>query len=248
MFDAAVLSLFPGDITRDRLPDAAAIAAHVRRWGILVIPGLVQGSVLESLNQDFDRMIAARRSLGFAIDEYDNMVNLRLVRDRLGPDLFPATAGFFNQPFMSDVADVYFGPGAYRLNGEIFVSDLKETTGPQTAPPFALHFDKRQVLKFFVYLSDTTEANGAMRVLPGSNQRNRAVREQAMQHSALNDIANVLPEPQTPSIPVCGPAGTLFIFDTDVCHGASRVQPGHTRRSMRGHTHSQAMLKAMGIH
>jgi hypothetical protein len=102
------------------------------------------------------------------------------------------------------------------------------------------------VLKFFVYLTD--EANSAMRVLPGSNVRNRAMREKAMNEGAINDVANVLPEPASPSIPVYGPAGTLFVFDTDVCYGASRVQPGHSRRTMRGHSHSHSMLRAMGMH
>lgn len=242
------LSLSAATVTYGRLGLPADVAAAVRRWGIAVFPGLVTGETLAGLNTEFDRMMAARRDLGVPVDEYGNMVNLRLNRERLSPAAFPATAAFFAHPFMGAVADAYFGPGSYRLNGEIFVSDLAETKGLQTAPPFALHFDKRQVLKFFVYLTDTHEANGAMRALPGSNLRNREVRERAMTERALNDIQNILPEPETPSIPICGPAGTLFVFDTDMCHGASTVQPGHRRRTMRGHTHSHAMLKAMGVH
>lgn len=235
-------------VTHARMGTPAEVAEAVRRWGIAIFPGLVTGETLDRLNHEFDRMMAARDSLGVPVDAYGNIVNLRLTRDRLPPALFPATAGLFAEPFMAAVADAYFGAGAYRLNGEIFVTDLGETKGPQTAPPFALHFDKRQVLKFFIYLTDTDEANGAMRALPGSNLRNRQLREQAMSERALSDIANVLPEPETPSIPICGPPGTLFVFDTDMCHGASVVQPGRRRRTMRGHTHSHAMLKAMGVH
>lgn len=244
----ADVSLSAETVTHAHLGTPAEVAAAVRRWGIAVFPGLVTGSTLSALNQEFDRMMAARATLGVPVDESGNLVNLRLTRERLPPEYFPATARLFAEPLMSAVADAYFGAGAYRLNGEIFVSDLAETRGPQPAPPFALHFDKRQVLKFFIYLTDTDEANGAMRALPGSNLRNRAVREQAMTEGALNDIANVLPEPETPSIPIRGPAGTLFVFDTDMCHGASVVQPGRRRRTMRGHTHSHAMLRAMGVH
>lgn len=244
---SADVSLSAATVTYPRLGTAADIAAAVRRWGIAVFPGLLAGPGLAALNDEFDRMIATRRDLGVPVDEYGNMVNLRLTRERM-PGAFPATAGLFAEPFMAAIGDAYFGADAYRLNGEIFVTDLAETAGPQTAPPFALHFDKRQVLKFFVYLTDTDEVNGAMRALPGSNLRNRAVREQAMTERALSDIANILPEPETPSIPIRGPAGTLFVFDTDMCHGASIVQPGHRRRTMRGHSHSHAMLKAMGMH
>jgi hypothetical protein len=245
-FVSADVSLSADTVTYPRLGAAADVAGAIRRWGIAVFPGLLAGPGLAVLNDEFDRMIAARGDLGVPVDEYGNMINLRLTRERL-PGLFPATARLFAEPFMAAIADAFFGAGDYRLNGEIFVTDLAATIGAQTAPPFALHFDKRQVLKFFVYLTDTDESNGAMRALPGSNLRNRAVRERAMTERALNDIANTLPEPETPSIPICGPAGTLFVFDTDVCHGASVVQPGHRRRTMRGHTHSHSMLKAMGV-
>lgn len=247
-YDDAAVSLSPATIYRDRFTSVADIVETVRRWGIIVFPGFVQGAQLTRLNTEFDAMIAARKELGFLLDEYENIVNIRVLRPKLDASRFPETAGFFAQPLMSEVADAYFGAGSYRLNGEIFVSDLAETLGPQKAPPFALHFDKRQVLKFFVYLTDTDARNGAMRVLPGSNLANRAAREAAMARGAINEIPNVLPEPATPSMPVSGPAGTMFVFDTDMCHGASVVQTGLTRRTMRGHTHSHAMLRAMGVH
>jgi len=247
-FDQSQVSLTPGTIYRDGFTSVADVVETVRRWGIIVFPAFVTGESLARLNAEFNDMIAGRRALGFQVDEYENIVNIRLMRAKLEALPFRETAHFFAQPMMSEAADAYFGAGTHRLNGEIFVSDLAETKGLQSAPPFALHFDKRQVLKFFLYLTDTDERNGAMRVLPGSNLRNRAARLEAMDRGAINDIANVLPEPATPSIPVCGPAGTMFVFDTDVCHGASVVQPGYTRRTMRGHTHSHAMLQAMGVH
>jgi hypothetical protein len=247
-YSEADISLAPATITRAGLLSPLEIADHVRRWGIVVFPGLFQGDRLARLNAEFDLMMGLRERLGFAVDAYDNLVNIRVIRDRLPLEAFPTTSATFAETFMDQTAAAYFGDGAYRLNGEIFVTALAETIGPQHAPPFALHFDKRQVLKFFVYLSDTDERNGAMRVLPGSNLRNRETRERAMREAAIDDIANVLPEPQTPSIPICGPAGTMFVFDTDVCHGASVVGPGQRRRTMRGHTHARSMLRAMGIH
>lgn len=247
LFDESAVTLSMDTVTRDSFTTAEDIAATVRRWGLIVFPGFLKGDRLANLNAEFDALMAARHSLGFTRDEYENIANIRVTRSKLDAFRFGETARFFESPFMLDVADAYFGPGTYRLNGEIFVSNLTETLGPQTAPPFALHFDKRQVLKFFVYLSDTDERNGAMRALPGSNVRNRAAREAAMTTQALNEIPNVLPEPETPSMPIRGPAGTLFVFDTDICHGASSVQAGFTRRTMRGHTHSLAMLRAMGI-
>ncbi len=246
IYNQSDISVETKSVYRNSFTSVEDIVETVRKWGIIVFPDYVQGSRLANLNVEFDGLLANRSQLGFAVDEYENIANVRVRRNDLNSTDYPETASFFEEPFMSDVSDAYFGAGDYRLNGEIFVSEITETKGPQLKPPFALHFDKRNVLKFFIYLTDTDERNGAMRALPGSNLRNRIAREEAMRCSALNDIKNVLPEPLVPSIPICGPAGTLFIFDTDMCHGASSVEAGFTRRTMRGHTHSHAMLRAMG--
>ena len=188
---------------------------------------------------------ANREALGFNVDDFDNLVNMRIIRERLNQNVFPTTSALFSLPWMDKVATAYFGWKDYKLNDEIFVTDLSETTGSQDNPPFALHFDKRQVLKFFIYLTDSDESNGAMRASPGSHYINRERRLAAMQQRSLNEIMNILPEPEAPSIPIVGPAGTMFVFDTDMGHGASQVQSGKNCRTMRGHTHSHAMLDAM---
>lgn len=222
-------------------------ANAVKSNGIVVFPAALDSKVTSALNVEFDRLLNPnnREALGFRVDDYDNIVNVRIVRDRLDASIFPAIGALFSFSWMDEVAAAFFGAGSYKLNDEIFVSDISETKGPQPNPPFALHFDKRQVLKFFVYLSDTDEGNGAMRVSPGSHHINKERRLTSMEQGTLQEIPNVLPEPDVPSVPIVGPAGTLFVFDTDMGHGASHVAPRKTRRTMRGHTHSLEMLDAM---
>jgi hypothetical protein len=237
----------PATVTRDRFTSVADVVATVRRWGVIVFPGYVTASACERLDAELTRMVAVRRQLGCGLDEYENMINLRLERERIA-EIFPATHAFFSQALMDEIAQAYFAPDSCRLNHQIFCTVLTETLGPQAAPPFALHFDKRQCLKFFVYLTDTDEGNGAMRARPGSIVANRVVRERASAlHADLNEIANVRPEAESPTLPICGPAGTLFVFDTDMDHGAGTVRPGRARRTMRGHTQSHRMLSRMGM-
>ena len=236
MYDSGEISLSREPIYRPAWTSVDDIIATVRRWGIIVFPEFVPAKSLAALNAEFDAMMAQRASLGFVRDEYDNLANIRVVRARLDRTAFPATSTFFSDPMMTAVADAYYGPGLYRLNYEIFVSNLAETQGPQHAPPFALHFDRKNLLKFFIYLTDTDESNGAMRASPGSNGRNRVARLESLKTTNVRDVENVVPEPATPSMPITGPAGTMFVFDTDVCHGASVVGSGRTRRTMRGHT------------
>lgn len=222
-------------------------ANAVKSKGIIVFPAALDSKMVSNLNIEFDRLLdpAHREALGFRVDDYDNILNMRIIREHLNASIFPSIDTLFSFSWMEDVAAAYFGTGRYKLNDEIFVSDISETKGVQPAPPFALHFDKRQVLKFFVYLSDTDEENGAMRASPGSHHINRERRLASMEQGTLQEIPNVLPEPEVPSVPIVGPAGTMFIFDTDMGHGASHVGPGQTRRTMRGHTHSLEMLDAM---
>lgn len=251
-FEAGVVSLDPTNIYRDSYTCLDDILATVRRWGIIVFPAFVTGKLLRDLNAELDRMVETRHDLGCKLDEYDNMINLRL--DQLAQRdhavyraRFPATMDFFAQDFMREIVTAYYRPEEFALNYEIFATVLSETKGPQTKPPFALHFDKWHCLKFFVYLADTDERNGAMRVTPGSIVRNRSTRQQVMQQLAnVEAMQNVVPEPAEPSIPIAGPAGTMFIFDTDVNHGASAVQAGFTRRTLRGHTIILPQLRRMG--
>lgn len=234
-------------ITSDVQLSPEGTAEAVKENGIVVFPSILEPEVVKQLNVEFDRILnpSHRVALSFPVDEYDNILNMRIVRDRLSVSAFPATSALFSFSWMDEVATAFFGADRYMLNDDIFVSDLSETKGPQPNPPFALHFDKRQVLKFFVYLTDTDESNGAMRASPGSHRINRESRIEAMQAGRLQDVPNILPEPDVPSVPICGPAGTMFVFDTDVGHGASWVSEGKTRRTMRGHTHSLEILDAM---
>ena len=240
------MSLDPATIYRDGFTSVADVVETTRRWGIIAFPAFVLPDLLARMNDELDLMIRARRDIGAHVDEYENIINLRLDRETYTP-AFPASLGFFGQNFMREIAAIYFAPEDFKLNRQISASVLSETKTRQIKPPFALHFDKRQCLKFYVYLSDTNERNGAIRAPPGTILRNRAVCERAMREVGdMNDINNIIPEPEVPSIPIPGPAGTMFIFDTDVNHGASTVLPGHTRRVLRGHTQSLSMLRKIG--
>jgi hypothetical protein len=244
-YPEGMISLDPATIYRERFTSAADVVETVRRWGIIVFPAFVPPDVLARLNAELDLMIEVRGQLGAPVDAYGNLVNLRLDRETYR-QVFPATTGFFGQNLMQDVAGAYFDE-AFQLNRQIFANVIGETKTRQAKPPFALHFDKRPSLKFFVYLSATDARNGAMRVTPGSIMHNRPIREQAsVLTEDLEQIENVVPEPLVPSIPVTGPAGTMFVFDPDVNHGAGTVQPGLTRRTMRGHTQTNRILRRIG--
>lgn len=223
------------------------VLRRIRDDGIVVFPGLLSGANLESLSREFEEMVQQRHRLNYPVDEQAHLVTVRAQRDNLRQKGFEATADFFSQNFMSKLAAAYYGTKDVAVNHEIFINLNTHSPESPGKPPFVLHFDKRVVFKFFLYLDDTTASNGAMWVSPGTHKPNERVRKTAMQDAQdLNQIDNVLDEEAHPSFPIEGPAGTMFIFTTDVGHKAGAVEKGQKRRIMRGHSHSYDMLRRMG--
>ena len=200
------------------------------------------------LNQEFDQMIAHPQDVTDRIDQKENFINLRLMMETVSRESFPETTSTFTQSWMADVAERFFHTKDFRLNWETFVSQSGEFPAElMTSPPFALHFDKRQVLKFFYYLTDTNADNGALRATPGTHLIIKKFREEQMSSGRpLGEIPNVVEDAVPPAMSLDLPAGSLIVFTTDVAHGHSAVKAGQMRKTMRGHTHDFEMLRAMG--
>ena len=119
------------------------------------------------------------------------------------------------------------------LNEEIFI--VKDVVGSKHIAN-DLHYDVTPTLKFFVYLSETTEENGAFRCVPGSHKRTKIYRKDKNISFDERYVTRELDTQDFPmEIPIEGKAGTLIIFHTDVWHKAGIVSKGD-RRVMRGHT------------
>ncbi len=227
--------------------DPAQIADMIRAQGIALFPGYFSAETVEKLNEEFDRFLnEAEARHDTALIKNDGGVVLPVVRNKMDIEHFPVTFEVFGQKMMSEVAMDYLGTPDIALNHQIYVNYFHGVAKPIQKLPFLAHFDKISTFKFFVYLTDTTEENGAMGIDPGSNIENCQIREKALAregHTTL--IPNVKENIQL--TPVEGPAGTLFIFDTDASHGVGFVQEGHQRRIMRGHTRTIANLKLHGL-
>lgn len=111
-----------------------------------------------------------------------------------------------------------------------------------------LHFDRNSSLKFFLYLNDVTEDNGAFYIQPGSHILGKKLREKAwgtfipspndsffkkiLNKTFGNDFKNVknrleldYPQLYEPNklVPVEGKAGTLIVFDSDIFHQGGKI-------------------------
>jgi len=137
---------------------------------------------------------------------------------------------------------------------------------PKESPVVPLHYDPREAIKFFPYLTDVTQDCGPFHIMPGLNRacatisrtsaelgirgrlRPTNVRivdlhgeHMTVSFSRRSTPNSRLPDmimdlPATPLVPIIGGAGTLTIFDTNTPHHGGLVQDGHERRVARGHT------------
>lgn len=234
------------DLQLDRDASAGEVAACVLAQGIAVLPAYYDAGVLARLSAEFDECLATSHELGFNRSQAPDATTIAVVRNRLAPNRFPTLSKVFSAPYMAEIAQRFYGPATVVLNHQIYVNQNHGTAEALADLPFVPHFDKIQTLKFFVYLRDTSTRTGAMGVVPGSHLANRAARLACYAENedfrAVRNLVDGLP-----LLPVDGPAGTLFVFDTDVTHQAGHVALGGERRIMRGHTRTLEQLRSLRL-
>lgn len=125
---------------------------------------------------------------------------------------------------------------------EIFVTHDNRSDQGLAANGF-LHFDRRPTFKFFMYLTDCDRDSGAFHYVPKTYQIGKKLRTESRNESSdYKDMKNKLeidyPElgyTAFDSIPIEGPAGTMFAFHSDVFHMGGRISEGNERRVIRLH-------------
>jgi hypothetical protein len=126
-----------------------------------------------------------------------------------------------------------------------------------------LHFDRNSSLKFFLYLNDVNEDNGAFYIQIGSHKLGKKLREKAWGNfiplpvdslfkkilnktfgTNFKNVKNRLeldyPEFFEPNklVPVEGKAGTLIVFDSDIFHQGGKINiQGKERVVLRSHNY-----------
>jgi len=221
-----------GAFTEDSGAAPAAIAARVERFGLARIPGWLTEEQLGPLRDEFQALLADRSAFVRPL-EYPAGRAVALTRTDLDAARHPHTARVFGDPRLAEVCRAVYGPG-HRLNEEIWLTRDE----PREDPINELHFDRIPSLKFFLYLRRTAEDDGALRCVPGSHHRTRAIARYHLRRGRrVVDLPNFdVPADLPPSQPITGDAGCLVVFSTDVYHQGGRVAPGHERWVMRGHS------------
>ena len=153
----------------------------------------------------------------------------------------PAIGSFFAQEWMFQAFQQYTGKVA-NFN-EIFVQhDYRNDRG--VSRNGILHFDRISTFKYMLYLTDVEKDCGALSVIPethldGAYLRASARKDAQNQYDKIKNWPLVdYPElgyTEDDVVPVCGKAGTLIIFDTDLFHRGGLVEDEKDRLMIRSH-------------
>lgn len=201
--------------------------------GFFVYKNCVSGVHLENLNKNFWRITRSPfpeccRSL-----DLDVGTGVSVVFGEKKHDSLNDTQAFFQQDWMQDLSNAFWGK-KIKANQDIFV--MHEIPGTVHNAQ-DLHFDVLKTLKFFLYLNDVSETNGAFSCVPGSHKKTEEIRLKHGYKLTYEDrhLTRQLDYNENQVFPIEGKAGDLIIFNTDVWHRAGIVKEGE-RKVMRGHT------------
>lgn len=218
------------------------VEACVRKWGAAVVPGWLGGDRLDELRRDHERLYGDDNPdymYSFAY-EFGRGTSLNLLKAPAGK--YPGIEDVFRDDRMAALVR-NFGGAECLLNYEIYATHEFKSSGLVAAT----HFDKLWSLKFMIYLEDVGAGNAPFGVIPGSvdysRNKFRAIFEDndievlSTSTDAYHEMGNdQIPESVGDVIDIHAPAGSLIIFDTDICHRAGYLEKGKERKVLRGHS------------
>lgn len=208
-----------------------AVELSLRNFGLCVVDDWVSDTELDRLNIELQRSVANPKTDANA-DFNPGKIAVRK-RSEIGEAL-PETHRQFSNPIFEEVARNYVGRHI-AFNDDIFITD--HSADDRVILP--LHYDRLWCLKFYLYLKDTSQNDGAFEAIPGSHHAAGRRRRYLLSRGVP---AFKLPNREDPvglkgAYPLEGKAGTLIVFDSDVLHKGGVVGAGGRRLVMRGHTH-----------
>jgi len=196
--------------------------------GIVIFENFFNSVELQELNQEYEKILSDK-SVQFP--ENKNAANINesyLSKNKLHA-LYSA---FFSTQFITLSSEVW--GKEFEHCHDIYV--MKDIEGSYNIAQ-DLHFDIIKQLKFFIYLNDIDENNGAFEYVAGSHKWTEKLRENSPNEINFKnrEISRNLPKEYGSSKPLIAKAGTVFIFDTNMFHRAGEFKSG-VRKIIRGHT------------
>lgn len=212
--------------------DAERALRDLTAAGLHVVERVFEGDVLERLRREQESALA-HESAGVAFAKHPPGRMARIDTAAASGGALSTVLEAFRSPTLTGIARRY-APAGSRVHDQLVASH-----DTQPIPITDVHFDAVRTIKCLVYLLDTDEDNGAFRYARGTRAENTAYREEFLRRGGhLLELQNVAADEEDVALePICAPAGSLVLFDTDGYHAGGRIrQPGRERRVLRART------------
>ncbi len=207
----------------------AEILQTLELYGVAVVSDYIDAADLPPAREEFFRLMASQEAANLFLKK--NKSRIARLWNRL-----PAEYRHLGAPLYSErtrkIADSFYGPHKYLLNEHVYLTHDVDSMDFNAG----WHPDQSRSLKFMLYLNDISEANGAMKYIPGSNYHG-IYRIHYHRFRGDDDFPTYLPENEVPcgGISLDGKAGTMVIFDAAGFHSAGSLKPDAERLIIRGH-------------
>jgi phytanoyl-CoA dioxygenase PhyH len=202
-----------------------AIVSALQDEGAVLIPGFLSQPTLSTLLAESQKLVAEEPAFCEHLAVTGGCY-LCAPRTEFAVE-YPALARTFSEPWMSEVATLFFGADPFSFNYDITVAlDTAETVSSAQSP----HYDRFANLKFYIYLTHATVRNGLLFLAPGTanfgKERKAEIRLNGRWPSA-DDTCAIPRQISDKLLPVTQPAGTLIVFDGDTVHRGMPPRSGH---------------------
>lgn len=119
------------------------------------------------------------------------------------------------------------------FGSRIQLVETRRTPASLNVIPFVVHYDRVRFLKFYLYLQDTTEKDGAF-LISNVNQVRHVEKERCKQKQLglkWNELSGKMAQNFSGSFePIIGDAGTLIVFDSSQPHRHGEIENNNTRK------------------
>jgi len=221
----------------ENIDDIQGITLALKKFGIVIIGNYLSKQEVYNLKVQFYKCFDLQdpgitKKHHHPINEFGKVV--RIKREKLS-STFDYIREVFGSPNMEKVLRHYYSPNDFLLNDDVFLTH--EKTSEKNILPW--HFDRQQALKFFIYLTDTNEQNGAFEFCPGTHMEGHfRANYYLLRGYSLKNFPNDIPDDEirNPEV-VSAQAGDLIIFDADGFHRGGKIGHDKERLVIRGHSH-----------
>lgn len=193
--------------------------------GFAVIEGFLSQEELINMTNDYDLLLTSYETInGVKKRDYSKGEAVIVTTDNLPDHLF--VKDYLKKDFFKSIVKIYLNDTIVPNKTFFCVKDIKGIKHLAQD----MHFDVQRTLKFFFYLNDVNELNGAFKCVPGSHKYVRKYREKKRDRINYDnrDLTRIS-KFNNNAISLNGNAGDLIIFDTDVLHAAGKVTEGERR-------------------